>query len=313
MLPMLRRQFSSTLAVFLMLVALPAAARAEDGYDLWLRYAPIESAPLRDAYRQAIAGLVVQQTPATGAIVTKEVTRALKGLLGVDVPAWTDVTGDGALVIGTAVVAHRLGPRLGRRPEGPRPRGLRHPRARASAASAPSSSRRPATAARSTARSTSCACCRPATPIQRLDVREQAAPPGRASSTTGTTSTARSSAATRGRSLWKWDELPATIDPRLHDYARANASIGINGTVINSVNANAEIADAPTTSPRPRPWPTSSGPYGLRVYLSANFAAPGPIGGLPTADPLDPAVAAVVEGQGRPRSTRRSPTSAASW
>ena len=102
MLPMLRRQFSSTLAVFLMLVALPAAARAEDGYDLWLRYAPIESAPLRDAYRQAIAGLVVQQTPATGAIVTKEVTRALKGLIGVDVPAWTGVTGDGALVIGTA-------------------------------------------------------------------------------------------------------------------------------------------------------------------------------------------------------------------
>ena len=72
MLPMLRRQFSSTLAVFLMLLAVPAAARAEDGYDLWLRYAPIESAPLRDAYRQAIAGLVVQQSPATGAIVTKE-------------------------------------------------------------------------------------------------------------------------------------------------------------------------------------------------------------------------------------------------
>ena len=80
MLSMLRRQFSSTLAVFLALVALPVAARAEDGYDLWLRYAPIESAPLRDAYRQAIAGLVVQQTPATGAIVTKEVQRALKGL-----------------------------------------------------------------------------------------------------------------------------------------------------------------------------------------------------------------------------------------
>ena len=75
----------------------------------------IESAPLRDAYRQAIAGLVVQQTPATGAIVTKEVTRALKGLIGTDVPVWTDVTGDGALVIGTRVVADRVGPRLGRR------------------------------------------------------------------------------------------------------------------------------------------------------------------------------------------------------
>ena len=93
-----------------------------------------------------------------------------------------------------------------------------------------------------------------------------------------------------GRSLWKWDELPATIDPRLHDYARANVSIGLNGTVINSVNANPQVADGRTTSPRPRPSPTCSGPYGLKVYLSANFAAPVRIGGLKTADPLDPAV-----------------------
>ena len=65
---MLPRQFSSTLAVFLALVALPVAAHAEDGYELWLRYAPIESVPLRDAYRQAITGLVVQQSPATAAM-----------------------------------------------------------------------------------------------------------------------------------------------------------------------------------------------------------------------------------------------------
>ena len=54
-------------------------------------------------------------------------------------------------------------------------------------------------------------------------------------------------------------------------------------------------------------------PYGLKVYLSANFAAPRTIGGLATADPLDPAVQQLVEGQGGARSTRRSPTSAASW
>ncbi len=41
-----------------------------------------------------------------------------------------------------------------------------------------------------------------------------------------------------GRSLWQWNELPGTLGPRYVDYARANASIGINGTVINSVNAN---------------------------------------------------------------------------
>src|SRR6185369_14167598 len=44
-----------------------------------------------------------------------------------------------------------------------------------------------------------------------------------------------------GKSLWNWSELPAHIDPRLVDYARANASIGINGSVLNNVNANAQI------------------------------------------------------------------------
>ena len=47
-----------------------------------------------------------------------------------------------------------------------------------------------------------------------------------------------------GKSLWNWDELPARIDPRLRDYARANASIGINGTVLNNVNANSEFLTA---------------------------------------------------------------------
>ena len=44
-----------------------------------------------------------------------------------------------------------------------------------------------------------------------------------------------------GRSLWDWSALPKTVDPRLRDYARANASIGINGSVLNNVNANAQV------------------------------------------------------------------------
>jgi alpha-glucuronidase len=89
--------------------------------------------------------------------------------------------------------------------------------------------------------------------------------------------------------LWKWEELPATVDPRLHDYARANASLGVNGAVLNNVNANPRsltadyIADARAIADTFRP-------YGLKVYLSANFDSPRRIGGLPTADPLDPAV-----------------------
>ena len=93
-----------------------------------------------------------------------------------------------------------------------------------------------------------------------------------------------------GQSLWKWAELPSRIDPRVEDYARANASIGINGTAINSVNANPQSLTRPYLE-KAAALANAFRPYGIRVYLSANFAAPKTIGGLPTADPLDPAVA----------------------
>jgi len=92
-----------------------------------------------------------------------------------------------------------------------------------------------------------------------------------------------------GHSLWDWSDLPSNIDPRLRDYARANASIGINGSVLNNVNANALIL----TSEYLQKVAAIAGvfrPYGLHVYLSARFSAPIDIGGLKTADPLDPEV-----------------------
>jgi alpha-glucuronidase len=89
-----------------------------------------------------------------------------------------------------------------------------------------------------------------------------------------------------GRSLWDWEDLPEKSNPRYTEYARANASIGINGTVLNNVNANpkfisreylikiAEIANVF------RKW-------GIRVYLSVNFSSPAELGKLPTSDPLN--------------------------
>ena len=92
-----------------------------------------------------------------------------------------------------------------------------------------------------------------------------------------------------GKSLWKWDELPQHIDPRLLDYARANASIGINGTVLNNVNAAAEFL-TPKYLAKVAAIAGVFRPYGIRVYLSARFSAPIELGKLPTADPLDSAV-----------------------
>src|SRR5690606_37379471 len=83
--------------------------------------------------------------------------------------------------------------------------------------------------------------------------------------------------------------LPDCLDPRSTAYARANASIGINGTVLNNVNANAQVL-TPRYLEKVRALAGVMRPYGIRVYLSARFSAPMEIGGLETADPMDPDV-----------------------
>ncbi|RSK33794.1 alpha-glucuronidase family glycosyl hydrolase [Hymenobacter metallilatus] len=94
-----------------------------------------------------------------------------------------------------------------------------------------------------------------------------------------------------GSSIWKWQELPEVLDPRYQDYARANASIGLNGVVLNNVNASARYL----TPEYLRKVAAVAGvlrPYGQRVYLSVLWAAPKVIGGLKTSDPLEPQVQA---------------------
>lgn len=92
-----------------------------------------------------------------------------------------------------------------------------------------------------------------------------------------------------GKSLWKWEDLPDKIDPRYSDYARANASIGINGSVLNNVNANPAML-TPEYLKKVEVLADIFRPYGLKVYLSIKFSSPINIGGMQTADPLDPEV-----------------------
>jgi alpha-glucuronidase len=92
-----------------------------------------------------------------------------------------------------------------------------------------------------------------------------------------------------GQSLWKWSDLPEVIDQRYIDYARANASIGINGTVLNNVNASARFIIEEYLY-KVKALADVFRPYGIKVYLSVNFASPKLIGGLATADPLEPEV-----------------------
>ncbi len=88
-----------------------------------------------------------------------------------------------------------------------------------------------------------------------------------------------------GFSIWDWHKLPDYIYPQYKDYARACASIGINGTVLTNVNANAHILTKEYLL-KVAALANVFRPYGIKVYLTARFSAPIEIGGLKTADPL---------------------------
>ena len=96
-----------------------------------------------------------------------------------------------------------------------------------------------------------------------------------------------------GRSIFWSDkgEIISQNAPLLVEYARANASIGINGTVLNNVNASPKVLTADYLKQTAHVARILR-PYGIRVYLSINFASPKALGDLTTADPLDEDVAA---------------------
>jgi alpha-glucuronidase len=94
-----------------------------------------------------------------------------------------------------------------------------------------------------------------------------------------------------GASLWDWWKLPDVPDPLYREYARANASIGINSAVLNNVNAVADIL-RPSYLAKVRALADELRPWGIRVLLSVRFSSPIELGGLATADPVDPAVRA---------------------
>ena len=100
-----------------------------------------------------------------------------------------------------------------------------------------------------------------------------------------------------GKSIFKWDEIKlgkngkgGSISKSLHDrlvtYARANASLGINGSVLNNVNASPKMMTAEYIN-KVKVIANILRPYGIRVYLSINFASPMALGYTKTADPLD--------------------------
>jgi alpha-glucuronidase len=259
--------------VLLVLLAFaPAEAAAENGYDLWLRYRPVE-AEWQAAYAPRATAILEESHSPTFDAAARELGRGITGLLG---RAPGDQLTDGAIVLARdkAASAGRQGYCL---------RSARiggHPVTRIEANSdigilygAFAFLRLIQT--RALPRRLDI-CDAPKIALRMLDHWDNL---------DGTVERGYA-----GRSLWDWERLPA-IDPRLIDYARANASIGINGAVLNNVNADARIL-TPEYLRKIAAIADAWRPYGFRVYLSARFSAPKDIGGLATADPLDPRVRA---------------------
>ena len=96
-----------------------------------------------------------------------------------------------------------------------------------------------------------------------------------------------------GKSLWKWEEIDGQarkmsrgVEQRVVQYCRANASLGINGSVLNNVNASPKIL-SPAYLDKVAVLAAAMRPYGIRTFLSVNFASPMALGETDTADPLD--------------------------
>lgn len=273
-------------AVFTLLLLVAGPARAEDGYDLWLRYRPVE-ADERDSYTPFAKAVVFPAESPTLASAKSELRRGLEAMLAAPIPDSSSLRA-GAIVAGTprsspAVAAMRLPlQKLGR--EGYVIRSVNHQGKRLTVIAANSDIGvlygTFALLRRIQARA----------PIESLDIIEAPRLPLRMlNHWDNLDRTVERGYA--GFSIWDWHKLPDWLDPRYTDYARANASVGINATVLTNVNANADVL-TPQFLEKVAALAEVFRPWGIRVYLTARFSAPVEIGGLKTADPLDPAVQA---------------------
>lgn len=261
---------------------------SEDGYKLWLRYAPLGAAAA--PYLKTLRQLVVEGASPTAAIIRSEVGQATASMLGTALPLRTQAVVDGALVIGTPAnspLVRGLGWQAELAKLGPEGFIIRAARVE----------KHPIIAVASDGETGALygtfhllRLMQTGQPLERVDVSERPRVQIRMLNHWDNLdgSVERGYA---GRSLWQWSALPHTIDPRYADYARANASIGINGASPNNVNADVRVL-SPEYIAKIAALAGVWRPYGVRMYLSANVAAPLRLGGLKTADPLDSGVAA---------------------
>ncbi len=275
-------------APFMLVTLLPALyAFGETGNSLWLRYVPLSDTALRNEARTKITQIVVQGNSETITTLRGELQRGCDSLLAQNTPAASSVTLDGAVIAGTpssSSLISGLGLTLDAHPEAYR---IRTTTVSGKSAIVIASQGEIGTLYGAfhllrllqTHKS-----------LANLDISEKPKIRRRLLNHWDNLdgSIERGYA---GSSLWKWSQLPGTLDPRYTAYARACASVGINGTVLNNVN-NSGNKDILSTAYIGKVAALANvfRPYGIRVYLSAYFNAPQQVGGLATSDPLNASV-----------------------
>ncbi|WP_218943085.1 alpha-glucuronidase family glycosyl hydrolase [Sphingomonas sp. R-74633] len=279
------RKLLAILSAFLCF-GLANQGHAEDGYDLWLRYQPLESGA-KARYQPLITHLVAPNSRPTIRAATDELQRGFKGMFGHALVQRETVMGNGSVLVTRA--------------DSPNLKGLDLPFAKLGEEgylirSATIAGHRVTIIAGNSDVGALYGVFRflkllqTGQPIDNLDITD--APKLKIRVLNHWDNLDRYvERGYAGQSLWDWQKLPLYKDPRYIDYARANASLGINGTVLTNVNAKADVLQ-PEYIAKVKALAEVFRPYGIKVYLTARFSAPLDIGGLKTADPLDPAVRA---------------------
>jgi alpha-glucuronidase len=256
------------------------AVHAEDGYDLWLRYRPIES-PWLARYRSAARDLSAPDGPARA-----ELLRALPGLLNARPRLVNEVSRDGAIILGTPRSSAAIaGLHLDLQDLGDEGFLLR--------SAAVDGHRALIVAARGDAgvlygTFELLRLMQTHQSLERLAVRSipriQLRLLNHWDNLDGTVERGYA-----GASIWDWQKLPGYLMPRYTDYARACASVGLNGTLLTNVNADA-LSLTPAYLEKAAALAGILRSYGIRVYLAPRFSAPMELGHLKSADPADPGV-----------------------
>lgn len=260
-----------------------ATAQAEDGYEMWLRYVPVSDARVLKTYQKQLSQIVAEGESPTLAVAKAELQRGLSGLLNKPIAISADKVAPQSLVIGTAassplIAALNLQARLTALGD----EGYLIERTHIN--------KRVVTVI---AANTDIGVLYGSFHLLRLiqtqqslaDIAISSAPKLQHRVVNHWDNVNRLvERGYAGLSLWDWGNLPDYKSPRYTDYARINASLGINGTVINNVNADPRLLSDQFLQ-KIAALADVFRPYGIKVYLSINYNSPRAFGDLDSADP----------------------------